>query len=57
MNKNIVEKIFPGTIEKIEKKICPICNNPIGEFKDRLSRKEYEISGMCQTCQDEIFGA
>jgi hypothetical protein len=26
------------------------------EFRDELSRKEFEISGLCQLCQDEIFG-
>jgi uncharacterized CHY-type Zn-finger protein len=25
-------------------------------FRDTLSRKEYGISGMCQACQDDIFG-
>jgi hypothetical protein len=34
---------------------CPICKGPIGEFRDALSRKEYGISGMCQTCQDGVF--
>lgn len=32
------------------------CGKPIGEFRDELSRKEYTISGMCQSCQDELFG-
>ena len=26
-------------------------------FSDDLSRKEYSISGMCQSCQDDLFGA
>jgi len=25
-------------------------------FDDDLSRKEYSISGMCQSCQNDIFG-
>jgi hypothetical protein len=25
------------------------------EFRDFLSRREYRISGMCQTCQDDVF--
>jgi hypothetical protein len=25
-------------------------------FRDELSRKEYTISGLCQSCQDSIFG-
>jgi len=27
------------------------------DFRDDLSRKEYSISGMCQDCQDSVFGA
>jgi hypothetical protein len=26
------------------------------DFRDELSRKEYGISGLCQCCQDGIFG-
>ena len=25
-------------------------------FRDDISRKEYSISGMCQSCQDDVFG-
>ena len=29
----------------------------VGEgFRDLLSAKEYTISGLCQDCQDEVFG-
>lgn len=33
---------------------CVTCNTPNLEFKDLLSRKEYFISGICQSCQDEL---
>jgi len=42
-----------------EKAHCRICNAPTGNpafFRDELSIKEYHISGMCQKCQDEVFG-
>ena len=26
------------------------------DFKDELSIKEYMLSGMCQKCQDHVFG-
>ena len=37
--------------------ICIDCRKYIGpkEFKDELSRKEYEISGLCPKCQDSLF--
>jgi hypothetical protein len=25
-------------------------------FRDDISKKEYSISGMCQSCQDDFFG-
>jgi len=25
-------------------------------FRDDISRKEYAISGFCQSCQDDVFG-
>lgn len=46
--------------ERIESNRC--CPAPIGcggeaiEFRDEISRKEYSISGLCQNCQDSIFG-
>ena len=38
---------------------CPSCGaiiNPETDFRDELSRKEYHISGLCQECQDQVFG-
>jgi hypothetical protein len=32
------------------------CGEPVGEFRDEVSRREYSISGLCQKCQDKIFG-
>ena len=33
------------------------CGQPIAPFRDELSRREYTISGLCQACQDSVFGA
>jgi len=54
--RDAIEAVFPGTMKAIEEHKCPMCRNPVGEFRDSLSRKEYEISGMCQKCQDGVFG-
>ena len=32
------------------------CGKPIIGFKDARSQREYRISGLCQACQDAIFG-
>ena len=41
-----------------EQNICVFCHSvvKIKEFRDDLSRKEYGISGLCQKCQDDVFG-
>jgi hypothetical protein len=52
--------------------VCPLCGRVIAledfysehcagipiakSFRDALSWKEYEISGLCSSCQDNIFG-
>ena len=35
---------------------CTTCEADAKEFRGNLSRKEYGISGMCQKCQDSVFG-
>ncbi len=43
----------------IEGDICVTCGAkaPPESFRDALSVKEYSISGMCQRCQDGVFGS
>lgn len=58
MNKSILRKAgFNEAIELSEKGKCPFCKKEVDldGFKDELSKKEYEISGLCQVCQDETF--
>lgn len=44
-------------VDRVEQGLCPFCAQKVDpdSFKDNLSKKEFEISGMCQTCQDEFF--
>jgi len=59
MNKKIMQKMgFAEDVDKVEKGICPRCDKKVNkkEFRDFLSMKEFSISGLCQECQDEIFG-
>ncbi len=34
---------------------CVSCGKPAEGFTDRLSEKEFAISGLCQQCQDSPF--
>lgn len=47
-------------VDCIESDVCvpsPVgCGGPATEFDDELSRKEYSISGLCQKCQNKVFG-
>ena len=56
------EIIFNGKdrVTCIQEGICLTCDDAHGiiatSFRDDISRKEYAISAMCQSCQDDIFG-
>ena len=59
MNDNIMRALgFDKEVDRTKFNLCPICGNPIKmeDFKDDISRKEYGMSGMCQACQDNVFG-
>ena len=43
-------------VNSISNDTCVSCKKEAREFIDPLSRKEYTISGLCQTCQDNVFG-
>lgn len=36
--------------------ICPSCEQEINGFRDKLSKKEFQITDLCQKCQDKTFG-
>lgn len=56
----MVQAGFSEAVKCVEQHECPFCNAPVKgvrkEFKDAKSFKEFQISGLCQKCQDEIFG-
>lgn len=38
---------------------CPSCKKQFDvteEFRNEISMREFEISGLCQKCQDSVFG-
>ena len=59
MNKEIMKAAgFGEHVKNVEKGLCPFCKKKVevGDFIDPLSRVEFGISGLCQKCQDELFG-
>lgn len=58
MNKEIMRILgFGAEVKDIEQGHCPICKSPIDTttFQDAISLREFQISGMCQNCQDKSF--
>lgn len=41
--------------QNVKAQLCIFCSKTVNEedFKDKLSKREYEISGFCQACQDK----
>ena len=50
--------MFPEKAEAFDSKHCTSCGKPIipaTEFRDPISEKEYQISGLCKKCIDDTF--
>jgi|GEM_PF-5117218 len=47
----------PGTQDLADNRKCTNCKRDVdhSRFENDKERKEYEISGFCKDCQDEIF--
>ena len=54
-----VNKISYGRTQKEADKegVCLYCGEKKKEFRAEINIKEYNISGMCQKCQDIFFNS
>ena len=60
----VIENMLEGLSKMIgtprsvafESSTCVTCSEGAKNFRDATSEKEYTISGMCQSCQDKIWG-
>lgn len=43
-------------VATIQANTCTWCGKTAAEFRNDISRREYSISGFCQSCQDDVFG-
>lgn len=54
---NLTGQVFGHTLSgALESNICVDCGELAVVFRDEASKAEYEITGFCQKCQDEVFG-
>lgn len=46
------------TVLKIKECKCPLCTEKVNkkEFRNDVFVREFERSGLCQECQDTVFG-
>lgn len=53
-----ISTIFFGAKAKeyLAKDLCPRCGGARRDYRNHVSRREAEITGLCQKCQDFIFG-
>ena len=51
-----INLIFPALSDTRFQGKCPTCGTETTRFRNKVSLKEYRISGMCQECQDSVFG-
>jgi hypothetical protein len=57
MNREIMEELGLGKeLNMIDAGICPTCGKKVNALRNAKSVQEYGISGMCQDCQDSVFG-
>ena len=57
--KKALKGLFPEAAKNIEEGKCATCGSTKvkhEDFRDDPSRKEYGVSGMCQECQDSVWG-
>lgn len=56
LREKLANELFGRSRQKPECITCGSSAIQPSDFRDDLSRQEFQISRMCQVCQDEIFG-
>ncbi len=53
---DVIKDIFGiDRIQSVSDDVCVSCKKEARVFTDAISKKEYSISGLCQSCQDTVF--
>ena len=58
MNIEMLKQLgFEKEVKAIENGLCPFCKKEtfFEDFKDAISIKEFKLSGLCLSCQKEMF--
>lgn len=61
MNTRIMKAMgFAKEVEAFENGLCAFCRSEKTkreDFKDEISWRDYQITGLCQACQDKTYNA
>jgi hypothetical protein len=49
-------QMFKMRDKAVALRVCASCLHSADRFRDAESLREFGFSGLCQDCQDEIFG-
>lgn len=52
----IIPEIQNELLHCIDNESCIACSGEATEFRQPIDAREYLMSGLCQKCQDEVFG-
>lgn len=52
---DLVGTLIPDWSRKAKIGVCPFCDIIPTTFRDERSWEEFRISGLCQSCQDDLF--
>ena len=50
-----IDGFLTERVNLIKDNVCPECHTTVLGFNDKLSQEEFLITGLCQSCQNEIF--
>ena len=52
-----MEAVAPEALKRVDEGLCLVCEKPVKreDMKNKISLKEFDLSGMCQSCQDNFF--
>ena len=59
IQKSFIKKLKPlRKITMIKDNRCPLCAERVdkSEFRNKVFMREFKSSGLCQECQDTVFG-
>ena len=57
MDEKILARLFPEARGNVKNGLCADCAKSVTreDLIDEISKREFDLSGLCQKCQDDFF--